>query len=217
MTEPVLNFIKEYKICLVKVPANMTDIFQSLDLTVNRSAKSFFKRKFTQWYSSQIQRGTESGEDNDEIEVKLNLTTLKPLHAAWIMEFYDLMTYDQGKSSIKNGWKASGITGVIESGLANLPSIDSFAGIDPLITEPTIGNNESPIPEEEIVERSYARDWHDGSVEEREVEAKAKLFDDVNDDGEWTFTTNRTFDIKCFSFFFILDFESKIKKSMHNF
>ena len=59
MTEPVLNFIKEYKICLVKVPANMTDISQSLDLTVNRSAKYFFIGKFTQWYSSQIQRGTE--------------------------------------------------------------------------------------------------------------------------------------------------------------
>ena len=32
----------------------------------------------------------ESGKDIDEIEVKLNLTTFKPLHAAWITEFYDL-------------------------------------------------------------------------------------------------------------------------------
>ena len=43
MTEPVLNILKEYNICLVIVPAIMTDIFQSLDLTVNRSVKSFFK------------------------------------------------------------------------------------------------------------------------------------------------------------------------------
>ena len=74
------------------------------------------------------------------------------------MEFYDLMTSDQGKSIIKNGWKASGITVVTESGLANLPSVDLFADIDPLITEPAISNNESPIPEEEILERGYARD-----------------------------------------------------------
>ena len=87
MTEAVLNILKEYNICLVKVPANMADNFQPLDLTVNRSAISFFKRKFTSWYSSQIQRGVESGKNIDEIEVKLNLTTLKPLHAAWIMEF----------------------------------------------------------------------------------------------------------------------------------
>ena len=44
MTEPVLNILKEYNICLVIVPAIMTDIFQPLDLTVNRSVKSFFKR-----------------------------------------------------------------------------------------------------------------------------------------------------------------------------
>ena len=132
MTEPVLNILKKYNICLIKVPANMTDIFQLLDLTVNRSAKSFFKRKFTQWYSSQIQRDMESGKHIDEIEVKLNLTTLKFLHATWTIEYYDLMTPDQGKSLIKNGWKASGITGVIESGLINLLSIDSFVDIDPL-------------------------------------------------------------------------------------
>ena len=76
MTEPVLNVLKKYKICLVKVQANMTDIFQPLDLTVNRSTKSFFKRKFTQWYFSQIQRGMECGKDIEKIEVKLNLTTL---------------------------------------------------------------------------------------------------------------------------------------------
>ena len=64
----------------------MTDIFQPLDLTVNRSSKSFFKRKFTQWYSSQIQRSMESGKGIDELEVKLNLKTLKPLHAAWIFK-----------------------------------------------------------------------------------------------------------------------------------
>ena len=61
------------------------------------------------------------------------------------------------------GGGASGITGVIESGLANLPSVDPFTDIDPLRIEPTISNNDSPIPEEEIIERGYARDWHDDS------------------------------------------------------
>ena len=132
----------------------------------------------------------ESGKDIDEIEVKSNLTTLKPLHAASIMEFYDLMTSDQGKSVIKNGWKASGITGVTESGLANLPSIDPFADIDSLIIEPTIGINESPFLEEEIIERGYARGWHDDSDKEWEMEGQNKtrsafnIFDDVNDNGE---------------------------------
>ena len=103
------------------------------------------------------------------------------------MEFYDLMTSDQGKSIIKNGWRASEIIGVIESGLTNLPSIDPFPDIDPLITEPTISNNELPIPEEETVDRGYARYWHDDSDEEWEMEGQNEtrsafdIFDDVND------------------------------------
>ena len=134
--------------------------------------------------------GIESGKDIDEIEVKLNLTTFKLLCAAWITEFYDLMTYDQGKLVIKNGWEASRITGVIESRLVNLSSIDPFAEIDPLITKPTISNNKPPIPEEEIVERGYARDWYDDSVKEWEMEGQDEtksafdIFDGVKDDGE---------------------------------
>ena len=126
----------------------------------------------------------------DEIEIKLNLTTFKPLHAAWITEFYDLMTYDQGKSVIKNGWEASGITGVIESRLVNLSSVDPFADINPLVTKPTISNNKPLIREEEIVERGYARDWYDDSVEEWEMEGQDEtrsafdIFDGVKDDGE---------------------------------
>ena len=41
--------------------------------------------------------------NSDEIEVKLNLTTLKPLHDAWIIEFYDLVTSNRRKSVTKNG------------------------------------------------------------------------------------------------------------------
>ena len=100
------------------------------------------------------------------------------------------MTYDQGKSVIKNGWEASGITGVIESRLVNLSSVDPFADIDPLVTKPTISNNESSIPEEDIVERGYARDQHNDSDEEWEMEGQDEtrsafdIFDGVKDDGE---------------------------------
>ena len=125
--------------------------------------------------------GIESEKDTDEIEVKLNLTTFKPLNAAWITEFYDLMTYNQGKS---------GITGVIESRLVNLSSVDPFAEIDPLVTKPTISNNKPLIPEEEIVERGYPRDWYDDAVEEWEMEGQDEtrsafdIFYGVKDDGE---------------------------------
>ena len=63
----------------------MTHIFQPLDLTVNRLAKSFFKRKFTEWYSNEIKLQLETGTTFDDIEVELTLTTLKPMHLTSII------------------------------------------------------------------------------------------------------------------------------------
>ena len=48
MTTPVTDKLKENHIKYVCVPANMTNLFQPLDLTVKRSAKAFMKRKFTE-------------------------------------------------------------------------------------------------------------------------------------------------------------------------
>ena len=54
MTTEVINAYKKANILIVKVPANMTKYYQPLDLTVNGYAKSFFKRKFNEWYSTQV-------------------------------------------------------------------------------------------------------------------------------------------------------------------
>ena len=48
MTDPVIEKLKESNIKLTMVPANMTNLFQPLDLTVNGSAKAFLKKKFTE-------------------------------------------------------------------------------------------------------------------------------------------------------------------------
>ena len=52
MTSPVNDKLKRttLKKNHVRVSPNMTNLFQRLDLTVNRSAKAFMKRKFTGWY-----------------------------------------------------------------------------------------------------------------------------------------------------------------------
>ena len=90
MTQLVIDPLKENNIFLVRVPPNMTHLYQPLDLTVNRSANSFFKRKLTEWYSYEIIRLLDAGTKLDAIDVKLKLTILKPLHASWIIDF--LMT-----------------------------------------------------------------------------------------------------------------------------
>ena len=43
MTDQFIENLKENNIKLTRVPANMRNLFQPLDLTVNGSAKAFFK------------------------------------------------------------------------------------------------------------------------------------------------------------------------------
>ena len=102
MTEPVTHALEENSIMLVKVTPNMTHIYQPLDLTVNRSAKAFFKRKFTEWYSGEICKQLSEGKDLDQVEVVLRLSVLKPLHAKWILEFYNDMTSGKGGDIISH-------------------------------------------------------------------------------------------------------------------
>ena len=89
MTGPVMQKLKENNIKVTRVPANMTNLFQPLDLTVNGSAKAFMKRKFTEWYSSSISQQLEQGKSIEDIDVELKLSILKPLHAEWIKELYN--------------------------------------------------------------------------------------------------------------------------------
>ena len=135
MTEPVKEKLRANNILLVRVPANMTNLFQPLDLTVNGSVKALMKQKFTLWYSQEISKALNEGVPLDDIEINLKLSVLKPLHAKWLLEVFNHMTSDAGKSVIENGWKSAGISNAVSQGLSNLDTLDPFDSIDPLVQE----------------------------------------------------------------------------------
>ena len=119
----------------------MTHIYQPLDLTVNGYAKKFSKKKFNEWYANQIIQQLDEGKELYEIEVKLRLTTMKPLHAQWLTDLYNLMTSAKGKPIILKGWQLAGITEAIQKGVNNLPELDPFNDIDPIINVDTVEPN----------------------------------------------------------------------------
>ena len=82
-------------ILIVNVPRNMTKYYQPLDLTVNGYSKRFLKNKFNEWYSFQVSKQLAEGVMLENVQVKLNLTILKPIHAGWLVEFYNHMTTDK--------------------------------------------------------------------------------------------------------------------------
>ena len=52
---------------------------QPLDLTVNGYMKKYCKSKFNHWYMSEITKQMDNGKSVEEVDVKLQLTRLKPL------------------------------------------------------------------------------------------------------------------------------------------
>ena len=71
MTDHVKEKLRENSILFVCVPANMTNLFQPPDLTVNRSFQASMKMKFTECCSKQIAGELGRGISLDVIEIKL--------------------------------------------------------------------------------------------------------------------------------------------------
>ena len=109
MTSDVLNLLRDNKILLTNVPANMTKFYQPLDLTVNGYAKRFMARKFNDWYTQQVSARLDKGIAIDEIDIKLLLSLLKLLHAEWLVDIYNHMTSGAANKIIDSGWASSGI------------------------------------------------------------------------------------------------------------
>ena len=137
MTELVNKKLKENHILFVRVPANMTKLFQPLDLTFNRSFQGMvftftFALKFTEWYSKRISEDIDKEIQLEDIDIKLKLSVLKPLHAKWLVEAFNFFTSPEGGEIMANGWKQAGITSAVFKGLNGLESLDPFESIDPL-------------------------------------------------------------------------------------
>jgi len=193
MTSDVLNLLRDNNILLTNVPANMTKFYQPLDLTVNGFAKRFMARKFNDWYTEQVSAQLDKGVAIDEIDIKLRLSLMKPLHAGWMVDFYNHMTSGAAKKLIDSGWTSSGIKDAIDLGLNSLPSIDPFHDIAPMMAElnesPSLHNHAICDLSPETKSIGYSRD--DESSDEEEVWGPADdrnifdfldEFDDENED-----------------------------------
>ena len=98
-TDHVAQILDSLNIKVVKVPANMTHFIQPRDLTVNGSAKHFMIKKFVTWYTEEIKKQMDAGVPAESIDVNLKLTSLKTLHASWLIELYNVLTTADGRET----------------------------------------------------------------------------------------------------------------------
>ena len=191
MTDPVTQALKDNNIILVKIPPKMTHIYQPLDLTVNPSAKAFFKRKFAEWYSKEIHKQLVEGKEIDQVDVVLRLSGLKPLHAKWIVEFYDDMTSGKGKNVIANGWKSVSIMEALKRGKNEFGDLDPFSDIDPLMkgTAHSTDDAQEIVSAEQIQQKGYQRVDFENDDDEIWVDPsydfpERNIFDVLDDENE---------------------------------
>ena len=84
-TNAVITEVKRSNCKMCATPNNMTNIFQLLDLSINRSCKSFLCREAQCWYSLQIEKQMKEGKKAHEINVNTRINIMKPFHAKWVV------------------------------------------------------------------------------------------------------------------------------------
>ena len=103
-TSSLLRLLDRHNINVIMIPPNCTDRLQPLDLSLNKAAKDFLRRKFREWYAKQVCVQLDGAQN---IPVDLRLSILKPLGAEWIESLYKYI--QDNPSIVKNGFKAAGI------------------------------------------------------------------------------------------------------------
>ena len=96
-------------------------------------SKRFLKAKFSEWYAAQVANQLANKVELKDVVVKFRLSTLKPHHAGWIIDFYNEMTSSKGVELVKSGWRTSGLQDAVSLGLGKLPPVDPFEELDPMI------------------------------------------------------------------------------------
>ena len=76
----------------------MTHVFQPLDLIVSAEANKFTRKEFVIYCSSNVQHQLQNGRKLKEVEVDQKLTSMKPLHAQWLVNMYNYFSGPDGKT-----------------------------------------------------------------------------------------------------------------------
>jgi len=104
-TPAILKLLDQNNINVVLVPANCTDRLQPLDLTVNKSVKSYLRNEFQTWYARQVCSQLRGQQENKPVDLKLSV--VRPLGASWMKSCFD---YLKSKPEIiQNGFREAGI------------------------------------------------------------------------------------------------------------
>ena len=88
-------------------PHNLTNKFQPLDLSVNKTVKSFIQNKYNGWFADQVFTQLQNGKDPTDVKIS-SKSDLKLIHARWIVDWYNHVIKE--KEMIVRGFNSAGIS-----------------------------------------------------------------------------------------------------------
>ena len=77
----IFALLEDNHVLVAVAPANCTDRLQPLDVSINKAAKEFLRGQFQEWYSEQICRQLQEGNESVPQPVDLRMSIIKPLGA----------------------------------------------------------------------------------------------------------------------------------------
>lgn len=105
--ETVQEKLAQLNAKLIMVPKNMTDHLQPLDISVNKPVKGYMKARFNEWYTNEILKLEQAGDNNYEAMGQLlkSGVALRELSAGWITNLYEHFQEPNQREIIINGFK----------------------------------------------------------------------------------------------------------------
>ena len=113
----------------------------------------------------------------EDTNIEFRLSVIKPLHAKWLVEYYNHISSEAGTEVIANG--LAGIYDTIRSGKSSLQSIDPFNDIAPLADSLSEGNPGNFVQLSDDLREGYVNELDENESEDDE-DTEWGLEDDFN-------------------------------------
>ncbi len=110
--EATLKLLEDNNVKHYFVPASCTGDLQPLDVSGNKTFKDSLEGNFTQWYADIVTASIDDGEDISNVQVSMQLSYLKPIHARWLISAFDHLKSQP--DCILAGWVKSGLREAID-------------------------------------------------------------------------------------------------------
>ena len=148
VTPKINRLLEDNNIHACLLPANTTDLLQPMDISVNKPAKDFLKRKLEQWYSDEVMKQLKGVTDIESAEIEpinISFSAMKVLTAKWLVEMGDFLA--SNPQFIVNGYMRAGIAGILD-GYDDSSSADGDEEPEDPLSEESSSSNDDEEPED---------------------------------------------------------------------